>query len=708
MPKDALLEIGTEEIPALYLEPTRVELAQVAEKIFTEKRIKYKKIYTYATPRRLTLYIEGLAEKQDDLIQEIIGPAVNIAYDSAGRPLPPAIGFAQNYGLPVESLTRKKMEKGDYVCLRIREEGQANEKILPEIFIQIIVSLPFPKMMIWEETKVRFIRPIRHLLALHGNKVIKFSLAGVNSGKHTYGLFPILRKKIEIPTPTRYLPLLRNAYVLVDQKERKEVIKKLATQIAKKTGGEVYFDDLLLDEVTYLVEYPTAVLGKFSSQFLTLPREILITCLVKKQKFFPLLDKEGNLLPYFIGIRNGISEHLEIVQEGYQRVLEARLTDAKFFFDQDRKTSLENKVEKLKGVIFHEQIGTLYDKSKRIAEIANWLGNNLSTYPESIGAGQPINSQTVNRISLLSKADLVTEMVKEYPELQGVIGRIYALNDGEDEKVAYGIEQHYWPLTSEGNLPRITEAAIVSLADKLDTVVSDFALGLIPTGTADPYGLRRQASAILRILKEKNWSIPLAELIEQTWNLLPATLKTNLEKQSVINNLFEFFHSRLETLLTEEKIRYDEINAVLKVGYNDIPATFARTHALQKIRQLPDFEPLVISFKRAANILEQAKKTGIRVEELGVKEELFHEVAEKELWQIFSRLTEEVNILLEKKDYEETLKKIVFLRTPIDQFFDQVLVMTEDENLRNNRLGLLKNIVNLYLKIADFSSLVLE
>ncbi len=700
MVKDALLEIGTEEIPALYLEQIREELAEVAEKIFTEKRIKHKKIYTYATPRRLTLYVEGLAEKQDDLIQEIIGPAVNIAYDSAGRPLPPAIGFAQNYGLPVESLTRKKMEKGEYVCLRIREEGQASEKILPEIFIQIIVSLSFPKTMIWEETKVRFIRPIRHLLALHGNKVIKFSLAGVNSGKHTYGLFPILRKKIEIPTPTRYLPLLRNAYVLVDQKERKEVIKKLATQIAKKTGGEVSFDNLLLDEVTYLVEYPTAVLGKFSSQFLTLPREILITCLVKKQKFFPLLDKEGNLLPYFIGIRNGISEHLEIVQEGYQRVLEARLTDAQFFFDQDRKTSLEEKREKLKSVIFHERLGTLYDKSKRIAELADWLAEKLKIENEKL--------KIVQRISHLTKADLVTEMVKEYPELQGVIGRIYALADGEEEKAAYGIEEHYWPLTNEDKLPETPESAVVSLVDKLDTLVGDFAIGLIPTGSADPYGLRRQASAILRILKEKNWSIPLTDLINQTWSLLPLSLQTNSEKQTAINNLFEFFRSRLETLLTEEKIRYDEINAVLKVGCNDIPATFARTHALQKIRQLPDFEPLVISFKRAANILDQARKTGFRVEELEMREELLQESAEKELWQKFSQLSGEVKILLEKKDYEETLKKIVFLRTPIDQFFDQVLVMTEDEKLRNNRLGLLKNIVNLYLKIADFSSLVIE
>lgn len=704
MAKDTLLEIMTEEIPATYLEPARIQLAKNAEKIFFEKRLKYKKITTYATSRRLVLYVEGLSEKQNDLVQEIIGPPVNVAFDSAGRPLAPAVGFAREYNLPVDSLSRKKTEKGEYVCLRIREEGQMSEKILPEIFIQIILSLNFPKTMVWEETGVRFARPIRNLLTLYGNKVIKFSLAGVNSGKHTFGFFPLMRKKIMVSQPARYFALLRNVFVLVDQKERKETIKKLALQVAKKSGGEVYFDSSLLDELTYLVEYPTAILGNFPEHFLNLPEEIIYTCLIKKQKFFPLLrgdhSKEKKLLPYFIGIRNGLSEHLEIVQEGYQRVLEARLTDAEFFFKQDRKNSLEEKKEKLKGITFHEQLGTMDEKTVRISELACWLGEKLKIADEKL--------QVIQRISQLAKVDLVTEMVKEYPELQGTMGRIYALLEGEKEEVAYGIEEHLLPLTSDGKLPEREESALVSIADKTDTLVGDFALGIIPTGSADPYGLRRQATGLLRILREKNWSISLGELLEKSFTLLPKNVQASSEKEKVKDELFNFLRSRMETLLSEEKFRYDEIAAVLAVGFDDVPACFQRAYALSEIHQLPDFEPLVVAFKRVANILVQAEKNQFPVSSFQFQVEYLKEEAEKELWRKFLQVQEEVDSLLREKNFVQALKKLVTLRELIDRFFEEVMVMSEDMNLRKNRLLLLKNIADLYLKIANFSLLIGE
>ncbi len=700
MAKDALLEVMTEEIPTSYLESARAQLTRNTEKIFFEKRLRYKKITTYVTSRRLVLYIEGLSEKQDDLVREIIGPPVNVAFDSAGRPLAPAIGFAREYNLPVDSLSRKKTEKGEYVCLRIREEGQVCEKILPEIFIQIIISLNFPKTMVWEETKVQFARPIRNLLALYGNKVIKFSLAGVNSGKYTFGLFPLMRKKIVVTQPARYFILLRNVFVIIDQKERKETIKKLILQVAKKSGGEVYFDSSLLDELTYLVEYPTAVLGNFPEHFLNLPEEIIYTCLIKKQKCFPLLNREKKLLPHFVGIRNGFSEYLEIVQEGYQRVLEARLSDAEFFFKQDCKTSLEEKEEKLKGITFTEQLGTIYDKTIRISGLANWLALKLKTENEKL--------KTIQRISHLAKADLVSEMVKEYPELQGTMGRIYALLNGEKEEIAYGIEEHLLPLSSDGRLPEREESAIVSIADKTDTLVGDFALGLIPTGSADPYGLRRQATGILRIMKEKDWSVSLRELIERSFLLLPDEVQANSERQTLMDNLFNFLRSRIETLLSEEKFDYDEIAAVLAIGFDDVPATFERARALREIRQLSEFEPLVIAFKRAANILTEAEKNQFQVSSFKFQVENLKEEAEKELWEKFLKVCKEVSPLLEEKKFVQVLKELVSLRESIDHFFEEVMVMSEDVNLRNNRLSMLKNIVDLYLKIANFSLLVVE
>lgn len=717
MSKDALLEILSEEIPASYIEPARIQLAEIAEKIITEKRLKFKKISTVATSRRLVLYVENLSEKQDNLLQEIIGPSVNVAFDSAGRALPPALGFAQSHNVVIDSLSRKKMEKGEYLCLRMHEEGQLTEKIIPTIFIQIITAISFPKTMVWEETKVRFARPIRNLLTLYGNKVIKFSFAGINSGKHTYGLSPLVRKKINISQPARYFTLLRNNFVIVDQKERKETIKKLVSQIAKKTGGEVYFDSQLLDELTYLVEYPTAILGSFSAEFLNLPKEIVYTCLIKKQKFFPLISPEGKLLPYFVGVRNGLSEHLEIVQEGYQRVLLARLNDAQFFFNYDRKTSLIEKVERLKGITFVEQLGTIYEKIIRINELATWLAEKLkiSAKGAAPAGGQGFASgeeneklQIIQKICYLAKADLVTEIVKEYPELQGIAGRIYALLDGEKKAVAEGIEEHLLPLTGEGKLPTGEESALVSIADKIDTLVGDFALGLIPTGSADPYGLRRQTTGVLRIMKEKNWSFSLNELVEKSWTLLPAKVQTNSEKEKSVNTLLNFFRNRLETLLTGEKFRDDEINAVLTVGFDNVPATFLRANALKEIRQLPEFEPLVIVFKRAANILMQAKKSGLKVELLAIKEELFKEEAEKELWKKFLQIREEVIPLLTEQDFIPGLKKLVFLREPIDRFFNEVMVMSEDTNLRGNRLVLLANIISLYFKIANFSLLNIE
>jgi glycyl-tRNA synthetase beta chain len=503
------------------------------------------------------------------------------------------------------------------------------------------------------------------------------------------------KKKIIVPSAEKYLSTLRNNCILVKDDERRQIIRNILEANAKRVKGRVVIEDDLLDEVNYLVEHPVAVLGSFDKEYLKLPCEILINCMKKKQKFFPVLDSKDGLTNSFIGIRNGISENQGIVREGYERVLSARLADAQFFYRQDTKSNLSFKVEKLKGVVFHKKLGTVYDKVERVKKIAAYINNDIKSR-----GGEGVNEDSLEKACSLSKADLVTEMVFEYPEMQGVIGKIYADVYGEDKNVSAAVEEHYWPLTADGNLPDSKTGIILSIADKIDTLTGYFAIGLVPSGSADPYALRRLSIGLLRILKEKKAGILLKNIVDYAFVNLPQDLQKNLMAK---DQVMDFLHQRLEKLL-EAEYKFDEVRAVLSSGFNDIIDAEKRLEALKKIRSMPDFEPLAQAFKRTANILKQAKRNNQKIAP-SVNNALFREDAEKKLYNNVKKMENEVRRLIDKKEYFNVLQSIVQLKPDVDVFFDKVMVMVEDTDLRANRLALLSYITKLFFSILDFSML---
>ena len=703
MADDLLLEIGTEEIPATFIEPALEQMEALSKKLFSDERLPFKEMKTYATPRRLILFMKEVAKKQDDLVVEVLGPSKKAAFDSQDNPTKAAIGFAKSQGVKVEDLVSRKVEKGEYVFALKREAGRATLKVLPKILKQIITGISFPKSMRWPQSNIRFARPIRWIVALYGTKTVNFSLGKLKAVRLTRGHSLLSTKPIMVKNITKYEELLKNNFVIIDQEKRKKTIEKAISNAIKKTKGRLLEDKELLDEVNYLLEYPTAVVGRFEEKYLKLPREVLITCLRHHLKYFSLINGGGKLLPYFVGLRDGISEYMENVREGYERVLSARLKDAEFFFEQDTKRKLDENVEKLKGVVFQEELGTLYDKTQRVIKLSEVIAR-LSN--------ANCKKSILRRIALLCKADSVTEMVGEFPELQGVMGREYARISGEEKIVADGIYEHHLPLSGSGELPHSVEGAIVSIADKIDTITGDFCVGFIPSGSQDPYGLRRQAQGIIRIILNKKLTLPVDILVDEALGLLRKSAHFSPQRLAEIsevkNQILRFFRQRLEPVLTEVGINYDEIDATLEVGFSDLVDTELRARSIHKLRSSPDFEPIIIAFKRAKNILKQAEGWKIRVVSSQFKEKELKEVEEKRLCEGFNKIEKETDKLLKRGEYQKALEKLVSLRKPVDDFFDKVMVMVEDKKLRNNRLALLSRIVDLFCKIADFSKIVVE
>ncbi|MBN1383810.1 MAG: glycine--tRNA ligase subunit beta [Elusimicrobia bacterium] len=709
--KDILLEIGTEEIPARCLPDVTEQLKIVAENELKSARLKYKEIKTWSTPRRLVLYVKEAACRQEPLEAEIFGPTESAAFRD-GKPTQAAIGFANKYGFDVSKI----FIKNGRACILKKEPLLKTEKILSEMLPEIITSLSFPKTMIWEKSGFRFIRPIRWILALYGRKVIKFKIADVVSSD-----FSCVRyfKKIKITDPGKFINILKSNKVIVEQSVRIEMLKKeVLDQVNPRTSrplrqrigvgvintGKVLENDEVFEMVSNMIEFPTAVLCRFDDKFLSLPKEIIINTL-KNQKNFVVIDKNKKILPYFIGIKDSPAVNIDVVREGYEKVVTARLEDAEFYFNNDLKTKLEEKVERLKGIVFQEKLGTVYDKTLRIRKLADWLSKNLSTY-------QPINPSTLNRICFLCKADLSAEMVSEFPELQGIFGRICASKDGENKIVSNGIEQHWWPVSYNDNLPESPEASIVSIADRIDTLVGDFAIGLIPTGSADPYGLRRAVFGIIRIAVEKEISFSMRELITQALSNMPFEISGSAQQVKVMSQLDEFFKQRLSTYLKEKDILTDEIDAVLSARLDNIVNTSNCAVAVHFIRKLPDFKPITISFKRIGNILKQARKAEGRetvgeagIRELEIREDLFREPEEKELYEKFLNIKNKVEETIKNNDYRTALKELVSIRKPVDSFFEKILIMDKNEQIKNNRLALLSEIHKFFIKIADFSKI---
>ena len=685
MSKTLLLEIGTEEVPAHVMPGILSQLKENAAKTFEELRIEYKNIKTLGTPRRSALLVEGLAEQQADLSKENRGPAVNIAFDADGNPTKAAQGFARGQGVKPEEL----VTKDGYVYAMVHEKGGQTVDLLGDTLKGLVDGLNFPNNMHWADLDYKFIRPLRWLVALYGQDVIDFEVANVKSGRTSRGHRFLSEGDFEIANAEDYVEACRKASIIVDQNERCEMIRQQIAEVAAANGGQAEVNEDLLEEVLYLVEYPTALCGKFDEKYLALPAEAVITPMRDHQRYFPVL-KDGQLLPLFITIRNGGKEHLETVQHGNERVLRARLEDAQFFFDEDRKKTLEQHGEKLKTVVFQDGLGTIYDKALRLEVLAGYIA-------DAIGANEQDNKDAV-RAAKLAKADLVTGMVTEFTELQGVMGREYALLDGETKAVAQAIDEHYMPRFSGDSQPASVAGRIVSLADKIDTIVGTFSRGLIPTGSQDPFALRRQALGIVNMLKEAQYHISLSQLVAKAMELL--NIADAGQQAKLQNDVADFMKLRLKNVLADAGIRYDVVDAVF-VTVDDIYGVFLRAQAVNEaVKQ--DMEKTIQAFVRTGNIARKAEDV-----QAAVETDLLAEQVEKDLCKAYEAAASKVEREIEAQDYAGAIATLSQLAAPIDAFFDGVMVMDKDEKIKNNRLGLLKLVDNLICQVADFSKIVL-
>lgn len=685
MSKTLLLEIGTEEVPAHVMPGILSQLKENAAKTFEELRIEYKNIKTLGTPRRSALLVEGLAEQQADLSKENRGPAVNIAFDADGNPTKAAQGFARGQGVKPEEL----VTKDGYVYAMVHEKGGQTVDLLGDTLKGLVDGLNFPNNMHWADLDYKFIRPLRWLVALYGQDVIDFEVANVKSGRTSRGHRFLSEGDFEIANAEDYVEACRKASIIVDQNERCEMIRQQIAEVAAANGGQAEVNEDLLEEVLYLVEYPTALCGKFDEKYLALPAEAVITPMRDHQRYFPVL-KGGQLLPLFITIRNGGKEHLETVQHGNERVLRARLEDAQFFFDEDRKKTLEQHGEKLKTVVFQDGLGTIYDKALRLEVLAGYIA-------DAIGANEQYKKDAV-RAAKLAKADLVTGMVTEFTELQGVMGREYALLDGETKAVAQAIDEHYMPRFAGDSQPASVAGRIVSLADKIDTIVGTFSRGLIPTGSQDPFALRRQALGIVNMLKEAQYHISLSQLVAKAMELLK--IADAGQQAKLQNDVADFMKLRLKNVLADAGIRYDVVDAVF-VTVDDVYGVFLRAQAVNEaVKQ--DMEKTIQAFVRTGNIARKAEDV-----QAAVETGLLAEQVEKDLCKAYEAASDKAEKEIAAQDYAGAIATLSQLAAPIDAFFDGVMVMDKDEKIKNNRLGLLKLVDNLICQVADFSKIVL-
>lgn len=684
MAKDILLEIGTEEIPAKFMPGALKQLAEAAKAMLVAERIGFSEIRTVGTPRRLALIVRQADEQQADKRSENKGPAVKIAYSDDGTPSKAAQGFARGQGVDVSQL----VVKDGYVYAIVEETGRSVRELLPQLLHSLIDNLNFPKNMRWGNIDMRFVRPIRWLVALFGSDIIPFTVAEVASGNITRGHRFMSKGEIALSSADDYFSKLAENHVMVDQDVRRTVIREQIEKMAVSQGGTASIDEDLLEEVIFLVEYPTSLCGRFEDKYLSLPPEAIITPMREHQRYFPVFGKDGKLLPVFITIRNGGADYIDIVRHGNERVLRARLDDARFFFEEDQKIKLVDRVEKLKTIVFQDGLGTMYDKTKRLEELAAFILNHS-------GKGET-GVVSARRAAYLAKADLVTGMVNEFTELQGVMGREYALLSGEDPAVATAIYEHYLPRFAGDELPQSAIGQAVSIADKLDNIVATFSRGLIPTGSQDPFALRRQALGIVNILLQGQYQVSLDQLFARTMDLLNIT---TVEKRTKITaDLQEFFRLRLKNILTDEKIRYDIIDAVMAVGTDDVYDTWLRAKAVSVDGGSAAMQKAVQALTRVANLAKNADSENVEAD-------LLTDKAEAALYEAYEQAHKKISQLIQTQDYKHVLEALANLAEPIDAFFRAVMVMVEDQKVRNNRLALLKSITTLAQRVADLSKI---
>jgi len=701
MGMELLIEIGTEEIPARFSPLALAQMRSLMEETLRLHRIPFESMVTMCTPRRLVTCVRDVASHQEEHLLKAVGPPARVAYDKEGKPTNAAMGFARNQGVGIEDLHTEEIPgKGEYLVVEKRDKGKPTVELLSALIPAWITSLSFPKNMRWGEGALRFARPIHWICALFGGEVVPFSIDGIASGETTRGHRFLHPEPITVRDFSSYIERLEKGYVICDPERRTRMILDQSKQEAEKAGGMLRDDNDLLVEVTHLVEWPIALCGSFDPSFLRLPEEVLVTSMRDHQKYFCVTDARGRLLPRFITISNTPVDDPRVVIAGNERVLRARLTDAAFFLDEDTKKPLADRVEGLKHVVFQEQLGSLYDKVMRIKDLSRYLAEHLDA-PEQDKRKRGDLVRSLERAALLCKCDLVTEMVGEFPELQGVMGREYAQRSKEPQEVARAIYEHYLPRFAGDELPATLTGAILSLADKMDTIAGCFFLGLIPTGSEDPHALRRQVQGMILIVIDQGLVFPWQGFVDEGLRPFRAAGPEKWEEAS--QKLHAFFIQRLNNYFIAQGYAYDLINAVLGAENAHPIIVRKRLDALTRFRAEEAFGAILTPFKRVINILPKD------VEGLPpLNTDLLVEDAERKLYDVFKGLEEDLRGRIGRAEYLDALEAMVALKEPIDAFFNQVLVMDKREELRDNRLALLSSIGTIFLGIADFSKIVQE
>jgi glycyl-tRNA synthetase beta chain len=700
---DFLFEIGCEELPAGMIAKASSELKAILEKYFATNGLldSNGSIETFGGPRRLAAIARRVRLRQEDVVREVTGPPKSIAYDNVGEPTRAAMSFAEKQGIPVSKLSTVNTPKGEYISATQVIEGRPAAKILAEVLPQAIQEISWPRSMYWTGAHgPRFIRPIRWIVAILDGKVVPFSFAGVAAGNRTDGHRFLGKRNIVLSGPSDYASKLRKNFVICRPDERRKKIEVEVHGLSTRKNLRAHEDQALLELVTYLNEYPTVIAGNFDPAFLSLPDEILITVMRDHQKYFALESRDGELAPNFLALINLNKDSKGLVRAGHERVLHARFADAQFFWETDQKCRLADYLPKLAHVTYERRLGSYHDKVERMRAIARWLAEQW--FSSGITGGDVAGS---DRAAELAKCDLVTEMVKEFTELQGIVGGLYARAQGEPEQIAWAVYDHYKPAGLDDPIPRNLTGCAVALADKLDSLVACFAVGAAPTGSSDPFALRRAALGIVKIILERKLSLSISATISAASKALREHAPRITAPEAVEKQVLDFLLERAKFILRERGGHsYDEINAAFAAGSDDLVDAAERVEALKAIRNTKNFAPLAASFKRIRNILEKSAVAGDK-NQLTVTPELLRDPAEQQLNLVAHKIGDEVSRLKKAKKYRQALEKISELRPSVDFFFDKVLVMAEEADVRRNRLALLGSLLREFSTIADFSEL---
>jgi len=687
--RDLLIEIGTEELPPKALKRLALAFHDGVKAGLEKAELSISAMQWFAAPRRLALLISDLDSQQADKTVQRRGPALKASFGEDGCATPAALGFAKSCGVAVEDLQTLETDNGAWLAFTTTEKGQPTTVLVPDVVQNALDQLPIPKRMRWGSLSAEFVRPVHWLVLLYGDEVIDAEILSVKSGRETRGHRFHHPEQLYLSEPKAYAPLLETeGRVIADFAERREAIRAQVQEAANQLKGKAVIDEELLDEVTSMVEWPQAVTGSFEKRFLEVPPEVLITTMKTNQKYFHVVDGKGKLLPYFITISNINSKDINMVRHGNEKVVRPRLVDAEFFWNQDRHIKLDERIKQLANVVFQQQLGSLHDKVQRVARLAAEIATDMQ-----------FDAPLAERAALMSKCDLMTDMVGEFPSLQGIMGRYYALHDGEDPQLAQALDEQYQPRFAGDELPASSLGQILAIADKLDTVVGIFSINQIPTGDKDPFALRRAALGVLRIMIEKQLSLNLAGLLQHAATDYKAVLP-KLDVSAIAEQCYEFIMERARAYYLESGVRPDVFDAVLAQRPSQPYDFDQRIRAVTAFRELPEAESLSAANKRIANILKDVTKVNQKIDE-----SLLKEAAEKELYQVLQKLTETVKPLYARREYQKALFELAHLRESVDQFFDDVMVMVDDEKLKHNRLALLENLRQLFLQVADLSRL---